>query len=108
MAGLTLDNIPDPETRYTLGECIGCGVSGTVYVATDADSNNKKVAVKIQRLTADTEMYIQEEYRILKEFSDHPNLPDFYGVYKKENREGGVDVWFIMEVSICKCLNQNE
>lgn len=45
-------------------------------------------------------MHINEEYRILRDFSSHPNLPDFLGVYRKKG--DGVDnpdeIWFILEV----------
>lgn len=40
---------------------------------------------------------IQEEYRILRDLSDHPNLPDFYGAYLKRGR-GGDEIWFVMQV----------
>lgn len=57
----------------------------------------KKVAVKIQKVFPDVLEDIQEEYRILRDLSDHPNLPDFYGAYLKRGR-GGDEVWFVMQV----------
>lgn len=45
-------------------------------------------------------MHINEEYRILRDFSSHPNLPDFLGVYRKKGDGDNPDeIWFILEVS---------
>lgn len=58
------------------------------------------MAVKIQKLTAETQPFIIEEYRILRDFSNHPNLPDFYGIFRKRaGKKGEFDeIWFIMQV----------
>lgn len=46
-------------------------------------------------------MHINEEYRVLRDFSTHPNLPDFLGVYRKKGNDNNPDeIWFILEVSI--------
>lgn len=43
--------------------------------------------------------HINEEYRILRDYSSHPNLPDFYGVYRKKFTTMQSDeVWFILEL----------
>lgn len=96
---INFDEIEEPGSRYTLGECIGSGIRAKVYEATDTQSN-KKVAIKIQTLTPDNEICIQEELRILKEFSNHPNLPEFYGIFKQTADNGDVEIWLVMEVSI--------
>lgn len=71
-----------------------------VHKAFDSTSN-KTVAIKIQRYDGELKSYINEEYRILRDFSTHPNLPDFYGVYRKPQDDGGPDdIWFILEVQI--------
>lgn len=46
-------------------------------------------------------MHINEEYRVLRDFSSHPNLPDFLGVYRKKSNDGDNpdEIWFILEVS---------
>lgn len=44
-------------------------------------------------------MHINEEYRILRDFSSHPNLPDFLGVYRKKGSDNPDEIWFILEVS---------
>lgn len=94
-----LPSFPEPGDRFTLGECLGSGIDGTVYEAVDTKSGNMKVAIKIQKLRPDNESFISEEYRILKNFSEHPNLPKFYGAYKKEKHEH-TEIWFAMEVSL--------
>ena len=60
---------------------------------------DKIVAIKIQRYEEEIAEHIQEEYRILRDLSSHPNLPDFYGVYLKKSDTDNVDeIWFIIEV----------
>ncbi|KAL1124362.1 hypothetical protein AAG570_000991, partial [Ranatra chinensis] len=60
----------------------------------------KKVAIKIQTVNKETFPDIEEEYRILRDLSDHPNLPDFYGAYLKRNADDGGDdkIWFVMQL----------
>ncbi|XP_015610405.1 neither inactivation nor afterpotential protein C isoform X2 [Cephus cinctus] len=95
-----LDSIQDPGKRYTLKECIGSGVCGDVYEAVDQQAGNKRVAVKIQKLTPYSQSVIVEEYRVLRDFAGHPNLPDFYGIYRKRSgKKTDFDqIWFIMEL----------
>jgi len=63
-------------------------------------SGGKRVAIKIQALTPDTEEDVRSEYHILRATSSHPNLPDLYGVYlKKSSSPSQHDkLWFVMEV----------
>ncbi|XP_046675327.1 neither inactivation nor afterpotential protein C isoform X3 [Homalodisca vitripennis] len=96
-AKLNLDSLNDPGDRYELGELLGSGVCGEVYSATDNEAGGKKVAIKVQKITKDNMDDIQEEYRILRDLSSHPNLPDFYGVYLKRTRNGD-QLWFVMQL----------
>ncbi|KAG7201550.1 hypothetical protein KM043_004299 [Ampulex compressa] len=95
-----LDSIQDPGKRYLLKDCIGSGVCGDVFEAVDQQAGNKKVAIKIQRLTPETQSLIVEEYRVLRDLADHPNLPDFYGIYRKRSgrRTDPDQIWFAMEL----------
>uniref|UniRef100_A0A1B6C2U7 Protein kinase domain-containing protein n=1 Tax=Clastoptera arizonana TaxID=38151 RepID=A0A1B6C2U7_9HEMI len=96
---LDLDALSDPTDRYQLVEHLGSGVSADVYVATDNQSGGKKVAIKIQKLSSDVLENIQDEFRILRDLSSHPNLPDFYGVYLKKGKAGKPDeLWFVMQL----------
>lgn len=97
MTELRYDNLPEPGNRYTLNEVIGTGVCSTVYRATDTETNNRTVAIKVQRYEKELISYIDEEYRVLRDHSNHPNLPDFYGVYRKKNKDGSNEIWFILE-----------
>lgn len=40
---------------------------------------------------------IEEEYLILKDLTDHENLPEFYGTYFKQTEEEN-QIWFVMEL----------
>lgn len=91
-------DLPEVGNRYITEECLGEGVCGKVYKAKDTQVENKKVAIKIQRFIPENECFIQEEYRVLRDFSNHPNLPEFYGIYKNTN-EDKEEIWFIMEVT---------
>ncbi|XP_011500567.1 PREDICTED: neither inactivation nor afterpotential protein C [Ceratosolen solmsi marchali] len=94
-----LDSIQDPGKRYSLRDCIGSGVCGDVYEAVDEEAG-RKVAIKIQTLTPETQPLIVEEYRVLRDFSSHPNLPDFYGVYRRRSgKKTDYDqIWFVIEL----------
>ncbi|XP_026667369.1 neither inactivation nor afterpotential protein C isoform X6 [Ceratina calcarata] len=95
-----MDSIQDPGKRYLLRECIGSGVCGDVYEAIDQQAGNKKVAVKVQKLTPESQSLIIEEYRVLREFGSHPNLPDFYGIYRRRSgkKTEHDQIWFVMEL----------
>lgn len=97
-ANLILDNIPYAKDKFNLEICIGSGIFGKVYKASDNEENNKKVAIKTVIIQNDILTYLNEEYNILKELSTHFNLPDFYGCFKAE-RNGNEEIWFVMEVS---------
>lgn len=60
-------------------------------------NSGKNVAIKIQNLKEITinEKDINEEYRILRDLSSHPNMSDFYGAFTHKN---GIELWFVMEV----------
>ncbi|KYN33316.1 Neither inactivation nor afterpotential protein C [Trachymyrmex septentrionalis] len=95
-----LDSIQDPGKRYALKDRIGTGIYGDVYEGIDHQAGNKKVAIKIQKLTPETQSFIVEEYRILRDFAGHPNLPDFYGIYRKRSpkKSDYDEIWFVMEL----------
>lgn len=97
MGEMRYDSLPEPGERYVLNEVIGTGVCAKVYKATDTETNNRTVAIKIQRYEKDLIVHINEEYRVLRDHSSHPNLPDFYGVYRKRISNGPDEIWFILE-----------
>ena len=98
MSLLPFNSLPSPDGRFELAEVIGTGVFSKVYRALDTDNHGRSVAVKIQRYEEDLIPHINEEYRIFRDFSDHPNLPIFYGVYRKT---GDFDeIWFVLEYCV--------
>lgn len=96
--GLSVASLPSPVERYQLGTKLGSGIFGSVYKATDTQAAGKSVAIKVQTYTDENETHIQEEYKILRDFTKHPNLIDFYGVFC-EKTEWARDVWFVLEVN---------
>lgn len=61
------------------------------------------VAIKIQLFVGEQRSIIDEEYRILRDYSDHPNLPNFYGVYRNKSDGKSEEIWFVLEVK-CSCI----
>lgn len=97
--GLNILSLPSPTERYILDKQLGSGIFGQVFKASDNQAEGKPVAVKTQVLTDDNEIHIQEEYKILRDFTKHPNLIDFYGVFLEKAEEGLKKIWFVLEVS---------
>lgn len=97
--GLNISSLPSPNERYVLDKQLGSGIFGKVFKASDNQAAGKLVAVKIQILTDDNEVHIQEEYKILRDFTKHQNLIDFYGVFLEKAEKGLKKIWFVLEVS---------
>lgn len=95
---LPYESLPCPDKRFALQEVIGTGVCSKVYRAIDKEANDRIVAIKCQRYEKDMINHIQEEYRVLRDFSKHPNLPEFLGVYRKKFTTLQTDeIWFVLE-----------
>lgn len=86
-------DLPEPGERYEFGDILGSGVFGKVYRASDKQASNKKVAIKLQKYEDDRREYVEEEYKILRDCSNHLNIIDFYGIYKQGN-----EIWLVLEV----------
>ncbi|XP_013181389.1 PREDICTED: neither inactivation nor afterpotential protein C isoform X2 [Papilio xuthus] len=95
--GLNISSLPSPIGRYKLIKKLGSGIFGEVFKATDAQAADKAVAVKVQIHFEDDDAHIHEEYKILRDFTSHPNLIDFYGVFC-EKSESLKKIWFILEL----------
>lgn len=58
------------------------------------------VAVKVLDSIHEKIEEIEEEYRILHDLGNHPNIPRFHGIYLKPPTTGiDAEVWIAMEVS---------
>lgn len=95
---IDISRLPSPDDRFQLLELIGEGTYGEVYCALDKRTN-KRVAVKILESIPDNVEEIEEEYLVLRDLSDHRNLPKFVGIFLKRGSVIEEDqLWFIMEL----------
>ncbi|XP_030761406.1 neither inactivation nor afterpotential protein C-like isoform X2 [Sitophilus oryzae] len=85
-------DVPDPGSRYILQDLLGQGTFGKVYSAVDNESDQKTVAVKVQKYNKVTRMFIEEEYEVLKTLENPLHFPTFHGAYQKNG-----DMWFILD-----------
>ncbi|XP_041979804.1 neither inactivation nor afterpotential protein C isoform X2 [Aricia agestis] len=95
--GLNISSLPSPQDRYKLEKKLGAGIFGEVYRALDSQAAGKAVAIKIQINTEENETHIQDEYKILRDFTQHPNIVDFYGVFC-ERIDYEKRIWFVLEL----------
>lgn len=95
--GLNIPSLPSPQDRYTLEKKLGTGVFGEFHRAKDSQAAGKAVAIKILVHTEESEPHIQDEYKILRDFTKHPNIVDFYGVFCDKS-EYIKKIWFVLEV----------
>lgn len=86
-------------SKYSLNSCAK-GTYGEVYSAVDR-STGKKVAIKILESITDNLEEIEEEYLVLRDLSQHPNLPTFVGIFLRKGVCFEDDqLWFVMEVRV--------
>lgn len=91
--------LPAPKDRFELLDLIGEGTYGEVFSARDRNTG-RSVAIKILETIADNLEEIEEEYLVLRDLSQHPNLPEFVGIFLKRGACFEDDqLWFVMEVS---------
>ncbi|KAH8412845.1 hypothetical protein KR009_006225, partial [Drosophila setifemur] len=93
---LPYSQLPDPTDKFEIFEEIAQGVNAKVFRAKELD-NDRIVALKIQHYDEEHQVSIEEEYRTLRDYCAHPNLPEFYGVYKLSKPNGPDEIWFVME-----------
>ena len=92
---LNIDELESPDSYWTLLERIGEGTYGKVFKAKNVQTG-QLAAVKLMNTLNEV---IEEEYFILKNLSDHANLPDFYGIFLKKNTDKSEDeLWLLLEL----------
>ncbi|XP_053960688.1 neither inactivation nor afterpotential protein C isoform X1 [Anastrepha ludens] len=93
---LPYTQLPDPTDKFEIYEEIAQGVNAKVFRAKELE-NDRMVALKIQHYDEEHQVSIEEEYRTLRDHCNHPNLPEFYGVYKLVKPNAPDEIWFVME-----------
>lgn len=104
---LPYSQLPDPTDKFEIYEEIAQGVNAKVFRAKELD-NDRVVALKIQHYDEEHQVSIEEEYRTLRDYCAHPNLPEFYGVYKLSKPNGPDEIWFVMEVSLVASMDRTK
>ncbi|GFR80413.1 myosin-IIIa [Elysia marginata] len=104
---ISFAELQEPGDVWDLGEIIGEGTYGAVHLGTHRITG-QKAAVKVLENVAQVLEEIEGEYRILRELGDHPNMPEFLGIFLKGgDREeetghrklrGEEQVWIVMEL----------
>ena len=59
------------------------------------------MAIKVLESIHEMVEEIEEEYQVLRDLSEHPNMPRFYGMYLKRNNAFDDQMWLVIEV---RCL----
>ena len=93
---IKFDELESPETKWLLLESIGEGTYGEVFKARNLQTK-QFAAVKVMESINEVIEEIEEEYKILNELSNHPNLPKFYGIFMKKSTEED-QLWLVMEL----------
>ncbi|XP_076088130.1 myosin-IIIb-like isoform X1 [Mytilus galloprovincialis] len=87
--------LPDPTDIWELEDLIGEGTYGDVYTAKHKVTG-EKVAVKVLDSIHEMIEEIEQEFIILSEHGDHPNMPKFYGLFLKPGMDN--QIWIVMEL----------
>ncbi|XP_072033973.1 myosin-IIIb-like [Amphiura filiformis] len=90
-------SLPDPTQHWELLDPIGEGTYGGVFRTRNLQTG-EYAAAKIMEAVPDMEEEIQAEYKTLKEFCHHPNLPRFYGAFYKTMQGQHNQLWLILEL----------
>ncbi|XP_070187968.1 myosin-IIIb-like isoform X1 [Littorina saxatilis] len=91
------DKLRDPTDTWELGHVIGEGTYGEVCRGYHKKTG-EEVAIKVLESIHEMIEEIEEEYQVLRDLSEHPNMPRFYGMYLKRNNSFDDQIWLVMEI----------
>ncbi|XP_041374247.1 myosin-IIIb-like [Gigantopelta aegis] len=94
---IDFSNLPDPSEDWDLGDVIGEGTYGEVYMAVNKKTG-ECAAVKVMESIHEVVEEIEEEYLVLRDLSNHPNIPQFHGIYIKQDTSSEDQIWLVMEM----------
>ncbi|XP_061169935.1 myosin-IIIb-like isoform X3 [Saccostrea echinata] len=95
---IKFSELPDPRTSWELQRLIGEGTYGEIHQAIHKESG-EVVAMKVLESIHEMIEEIEEEYQVLRDLGNHPNIPRFYGIYLKPPTNGiDAEVWMAMEL----------
>ncbi|KAL8623922.1 hypothetical protein ACOMHN_054263 [Nucella lapillus] len=91
------ERLPDPTDVWELGPVIGEGTYGAVYRGAHRKTG-EEVAIKVLESIHEMMEEIEEEYQVLRDLSEHPNMPRFHGIFLKPNNAFNDQIWLVMEI----------
>lgn len=94
---VNFDQLPDPSGSWELGPVIGEGTYGQVFQGFNMKTG-EEVAIKVMESVHEMIEEIEEEYQVLRDLSEHPNMPRFFGMLLKRNHSYDDQIWLIMEI----------
>jgi myosin III len=94
---INFDQLEAPDSYYELLESIGEGTYGEVFKAKNLKTG-QYAAVKVMETINDVIEEIEEEYVILRDLTNHSNLPSFYGIYLKRQINDEDQLWLVLEL----------
>lgn len=93
---IKFDELQSPDNQWELLESIGEGTYGEVFKARNMQTG-QYAAVKVMESINEVIEEIEEEYLILRDLSNHPNLPKFFGIFMKKYNEED-QLWLVLEL----------
>ncbi|KAK3082812.1 hypothetical protein FSP39_006063 [Pinctada imbricata] len=95
---IQFSELPDPTETWDIQGLIGEGTYGEIYSAVNKHTG-EIAAVKVLDAIHEKIEEIEEEYLILRDCSNHDNMPKFYGLYLKPPKTGSqTQIWLVMEL----------
>nr|KAG5713513.1 hypothetical protein BaRGS_025061 [Batillaria attramentaria] len=94
---VNFEELPDPSNLWELGPVIGEGTYGEVCKGYNKKTG-EEVAIKVMESIHEMIEEIEEEYQVLRDLSEHPNMPRFYGMFLKQNNSFDDQIWLVMEI----------